>query len=337
MAFRRPVKLDGGNLRNMTDAEILLLQQEAIRQYGLNPSVTLSYDAGNGTLTTIPDERQIAGSLAQSSFPWPTPAVGSTTTVNYNHTLLTNSGDPFPLRGAQSYSNFSYPVYLDGTNIRAMSAQDYYDTIITPAKDYLITNEGTNDDLYRAGTYTIHTTNSLSGATLVDANPIFSDTQADVSAFASGGLPENQDQPLQVQDYYLHRYDPVAGIDFVPPVVQKIDTNDLQSMPSAEYSSLSANLIRWNVSNGVDYTNTGTKYLSYQYWPTAGVGAATLPSTADARGSSMANTVTSSQTQKLHQPNSTTYYAQYVPSGSATAQTTWNLIVVYTDNGGTYQ
>ena len=42
MAFRRPVKLDGGNLRNMSDAEILLLQQEAIRQYGLNPSTTLT-------------------------------------------------------------------------------------------------------------------------------------------------------------------------------------------------------------------------------------------------------------------------------------------------------
>ena len=339
MAFRRPVKLDGGNLRNMSDAEILLLQQEAIRQYGLNPSVTLSYDASNGNLATIIDNRQIAGTLATGSSPWPTPAYGSNIAVNYNHTLLTNSADPFPQRGNQSYSNFSYPIYLDGTDIKPMTTQDYFDTIITPAKDYLVSPDGSEDNLYRAGTYTIQTLSGLSGTTLVDANPIFTDTQADVSAFAAGILPETQDQPLTVQNYYLHRYNPVAEIDFVPPVVVKIDTYDLQSMPSAEYSSLSANLIRWNVSNGVDYTNnvTRTKYLSYQYWPVSGAGSATLPSTADARGSSMANTLTTSQTQKLYQHDATTYYAQYVPEGAASAYTTWNLIIVYTDSTPTYQ
>lgn len=323
----------------MTDAEILLLQQEAIRQYGLNPSVTLSYDAGNGNLANIPDYRYQAGPLASSSSPWPTPTQSGAVTVNFNHTFLIFPSDAFPQRGTQSYSNFSYPVYLDGGNVRPMTTQDYFDTIITPAKDYLITNEGTDDNLYRAGTYTIHTTNSLSGATLVDANPIFSDTQADVTAFNAGSLPETLDQPLHVQHYYLHRFDPVAGVDFVPPVVQKIDTYDLQSMPSVEYSALSQNLIRWNVEQGVDYTQnvTRTKYLRYQYWATAGAGAAALPSTADARGSSMANTLTGSQTIRYEQPNSTTYYAQYVPVGAASAYTTWNLIAVYMDNTGAYQ
>ena len=340
MAFRRPVKLDGSNLRNMTDAEILLLQQEAIRQHGLNPAVTLTYDAGNGTLATIPDYRYQAGPLASGSSPWPTPTQAGAVTVNYNHTVLSNPGESFPSRGNQSYSNFSYPVYLDGGDIRPMTTQDYFDTIITPAKDYLITNEGTDDNLYRAGTYTIHTTNSLSGATLVDANPIFSDTQADVTAFNAGSLPEVQDQPLHVQHYYLHRFDPVAGIDYVPPVVQKIDTYDLQSMPSVEYSSLTANLMRWNTLNGVDYTAnvTRTKYIRYQYWPVAGAGATALPgTTADARGSSMANTLTGLQTIRYEQPNSTTYYAQYVPVGAATAYTTWNLIIAYIDNTGAYQ
>ena len=342
MAFRRPVKLDGGNLRNMSDAEILLLQQEAIRQYGLNPSTTLTYSNGGGNLTNIPDYRLQAGALATGSSPWPSSAAATTVTVNNQHTLFARAltGHAFPQREANSYANFSYPVYLDGSNVRAMTTDDFFDTIITPAKDYLITNEGTDDDLYRAGTYTIHTTNSLTGATLVDANPIFTDTQADITAFSAGSLPEVQDQPSTVQNYYLHRFDPVAGVDFVPPVVQKIDTNDLQAIPSAQYSALAANLIRWNVDNGIDYSggSTYTKYIVYQYTVTAGAGAAALPgTTTDVRGSSMANNYTSSSTVRTEQPNSTTYYAQTVPSGSPSAYSTWNLIIGYVDGGGSYQ
>ena len=346
MAFRRPVKLDGGNLRNMTDAEILLLQQEAIRQYGLNPSTTLTYSNGGGNLANIPDYRLQASALAIAATPYPTPAGTSTVTVNNQHTVQARalSGSAFPYRDANSYANFSYPVYLDNGNVRAMTTNDFYDTIITPAKDYLITNEGTDDNLYRAGTYTIHTTNSLTGATLVDSNPIYTDTQADIAAFSSGSLPEFQDQPETVQEYFLHRFDPVAGVDFVPPVVHKIDTNDLQVMPSAQYSALAADQIRYNVDNGYDYSggSTFTKYISYQYWPIAGTGAAALPgTTSDARGSSMTNNIASSATTRTGQdqpdPNATQYYAQSVPSGAQTSYTTWNLIVAYTDNGGTYQ
>lgn len=340
MAFRRPVKLDGGNLRNMTDAEILLLQQEAIRQYGLNPSTTLTYSNGGGNLANIPDYRLQAGALATGSSPWPSSGGATTVTVNNQHTLQARAlaGQPFPYRDANSYANFSYPVYLDGGNVRAMNTQDFYDTIITPAKDYLITNEGTDDNLYRAGTYTIHTTNSLAGATLVDANPVFTDTQADVTAFNTGSLPEVQDQPQTVQEYFLHRFDPVADVDFVPPVVQKIDTNDLQVMPSAMYSSLAANNIRWNVDNGADYLGTFTRYITYQYVVTAGAGAAALPgTTSDARGTSLANNFVSSSTVRTEQPNSTTYYSQTVPSGSPSSYQTWNLIIAYVDNGGTYQ
>ena len=43
--------------------------------------------------------------------------------------------------------------------------QDYFDTIITPAKDYLVSPDGSEDNLYRAGTYTIHTLSGLSGTT----------------------------------------------------------------------------------------------------------------------------------------------------------------------------
>lgn len=339
MAFRRPVKLDGGNLRNMTDAEILLLQQEAIRQYGLAPSTTLSYSNGAGNLTTIPDYRLQAGANATGSSPWPTPGSASTITVNYNHTLQERVGAAYTYRGGTTYENFSFPVYLDGGDIKPMTWMDMQDTFFTPAKDYLITNEGTNDDLYRAGTYTIHTTNSLAGCTLVDANPIFTDTQADVTAFASGSLPEVQDQPTTVQNYYLHRFNPTAGVDFVPPVVHKIDTNDLQSMPSSVVSTLWANDMKYNVDWGTNNTPTGqTKFITYQYVTTAGAGAGSLPGTvADVRGPSMTNTYTNTQTTRYEQPGGATYYSQNVPSGTPTSYATWNLIITYVDISGNYQ
>ena len=156
MAFRRPLKLVGGNLRNMSDAEILLLQQEAIRQYGLSPSTSLSYSAGGGNIGTIPDTRLSASPAVTAGSPWPTPSAAVTITVNYQHAVQNRVANPFQNRGPTAYGNMSYPVYFDGSNnIRAMTWQDFNDTILTPAKDLLITNEGTDDNLYRAGTYTI--------------------------------------------------------------------------------------------------------------------------------------------------------------------------------------
>ncbi len=339
MAFRRPIKLDGGNLRNMTDAEILLLQQEAIRIYGSNPSTSLSYDNGNGNLANIPDYRLQASEAAVGGAPWPTPGSATTVTVNYQHTLLNRVLAPFQNRGPTAYGAMSYPVYFDvDNNIRAMTWKDFNDTILTPAKDYLITNEGTDDNLYRAGTYTIHTTTSLTGCTLVDPNPIFTDTQADVSGFASGSIPEPQDQPVTVQNYYLHRFNPVDGIDFVPPVITTLGDVNLQSMPSNLFQALVSNDMPYNVDYGVDYGNTQTKFITYQYWPTSGAGAAALPgATADVRGSSMANTFTSSQTIRYEQPYGGSYYSQSVPSGTPTAYTTWNLIISYIDGANNYQ
>ena len=340
MAFRRPIKLDGGNLRNMTDADILELQQETIRLYGNNPSVVLSWDQNNGTLTVMADLRAAAGPLATGSSPWPTAQSITQIAVNYRHVVLT----PANLTAASllresypSYSNFSYPCYFDNGNIKAMTLTDFMDTIITPAKDYLITNEGSFDNVYRAGTYTVHTTNSLSGATLVDVNPIYTDTQADISAFSSGGLPETQDQPVTAQNYYLHRFNPVASIDYTPPVVHKIDTNDLQALPTAGFVDMFSNAIRYSAVAGTDYNGTTTKILTYDFQVTSGTNATSLSSTSDTRGSGMVNTITTSQFERQEQPNSTTYYSQNVPSGTPSAERTHHLIIAYKDETNTLQ
>lgn len=326
----------------MSDAEILLLQQEAIRQYGLNPSTSLSYSAGGGNIGAIPDTRLSASPAVTAGSPWPTPSAAVTITVNYQHAVQNRVANPFQNRGSTTYSSMSYPVYFDGTNnIRAMNWQDFNDTILTPAKDLLISDEGTNDVVYRAGTYTIHTSDNLANCTLVDANPIFTDTQADITGFSSGTLPEQQDQPVTVQNYYLHRFNALAGtnpFNFVPPVVMRLSDLNLQSMPTNLFQTLLANDMQYNVDFGIDYgSGTSTKYIQYRFHTTAGNGASSLTSTEDVRGSAMINTYTEVASTLNYLAYGNTYYAQNVPSGTPVAYATWNLVIGYVDNLGNRQ
>ena len=62
------------------------------------------------------------------------------------------------------------------------------------------------DGTDRGGTFRIHNSTSLSLNTLVDAAPVFTDTRADTSAYAAGSIPETQDQPFTVENYYLFNF-----------------------------------------------------------------------------------------------------------------------------------
>ena len=98
-----------------------------------------------------------------------------------------------------------------------------------------------------------------------------------------------------------------------------------------------SNAIRYSAVAGTDYNGTTTKILTYDFQITSGTGATSLSSTSDARGSAMANTITTSQTQRQEQPNSSTYYSQNVPTGTPSAESTWNLIIAYKDQTNALQ
>ena len=78
-----------------------------------------------------------------------------------------------------------------------MSQADFQDTFIKPAIDLLV------DGSDRSGIYKIHTANSESGHSLVNASPVFTDTSADISEYTNAGIAETRDQPENVQLYYL--------------------------------------------------------------------------------------------------------------------------------------
>ena len=192
MAIRAPLYYSAGNLKEMTSAEVNEIVSQTIYQYSLGPSVALSVVGSGGNIGSITDTRQQAGAMSthNSSFPAEsTTNEPSTVTITYDKiTKTTNSGS------APTDSGKTWPCYRTATNnIQAMSLQDIKDTFLHPAIDLLVSASLGTD---QGGTYHINTSNSIAGSTLVDATPIFVNTQADTLAYSddAAGLGQNFDK-----------------------------------------------------------------------------------------------------------------------------------------------
>lgn len=313
MAVRRPLKLDkgSGNLRDFTAIEVETIIDEVIRQYGQSPSVALTINQGNGNLNQLTEQRAIAGAVAVSSSGTPSSAPPtSTTTVAYNNTVQTITNQTFPYRTGTNWSNFSYPVYRTSTNdIRAMDATDVYDTFISPALNKLVLASTTSED--QAGTYFISTSQTESGATQVGSAPVAADTNADIVAFASGALPETLDQPSTINRFWLHRIDPVTAFDYTAPVSMRLNDCDLQITPKTIFGEMMQALIN-------HYASTTLRYEFY---------VSTDITFGNARGTGITDTYTTGSLTRFDQDGASTYYAQNVPSGTPTVQSTYFLRV----------
>ena len=192
MAIRAPLYYSAGNLKEMTSTEVDEIISQTIYQYSLAPSVALSVISSGGNVGSITDTRQQAGthSTDASSFPSEaTTAEPTTVTVTYDKIQSTASSGSAP-----TDSGKTWPVYRTATNnIQAMSLQDIKDTFLHPAIDLLVSASLGTD---QGGTYHINTSNSVAGSTLVDATPIFVNTQADTLAYSddAAGLGQNFDK-----------------------------------------------------------------------------------------------------------------------------------------------
>lgn len=306
MTVRTPLKLNGSNLQEMTSAEITAIQTEAIRLYGLNPTVTMSVVASGGTLGTINDTRLIAGAGTTDAFNYDTEAETpdvSTVTVAYArmssayNTALSSWTD----------ATYSYPLYYDGSNLREMSATDFADTFILPAIDTLTSDSlGTG----QAGTYFISTATAVAAppSTLVSTTPVFTDTRANAAAYTASGIPETQDQPTTITNYYLHRINSDTQGSFQLPVCYRKSGSDLQQMPSATFETALDTMIRYYAAEV-----TGTK-ISYN-----------INGTGISRGSFMTDTRLNASTYLTLFVNADDYRTQEVPSGTATTISTYSL------------
>lgn len=226
MAVRNPLKVinenNDYNLQVMTNAERNEMRDQAVYEYGVNPSVILTipnnYLNSTNAIGTMIDTRMTAGAASVSNTAFPneaTTAEPGEATATYKKILQNTTGS---LTQPADTNSKRFPVYMDsGNNIRAMSQTDFLDTFIKPAIDTLV---GSGD---QPGTYRIHTGTSLTDHTIVKYlktggfnpgyrnGPVFKDTRAYTSAYTSTGIPERLDQPTTVTNYYLFRTN--AGIE----------------------------------------------------------------------------------------------------------------------------
>lgn len=214
MAVRRPLILNtpdpanGTHIYELTNAQIqYIIDNTADDVYRNFPATTLSVVGSGGNLAGLPmvDTRYQAGAFVTRIDRFATEAETpniSLITINYSRISQTTYSGGIPADA----NNLRWPVYLDGSgNIRAMTSTDFYDTFVVPALARLAGRA--------VGDYTISTAASLGGHALVSATPVYTDTRANSSAYTAGGIPEAQDQPITINNYYLHVNTGTALID----------------------------------------------------------------------------------------------------------------------------
>lgn len=301
MAVRTPLKLNGSDLQEMSTAEVEAIIGEAIRQYALNPSVTLTVVSSGGNIGTISDTRLQAGTgITRIDRAATTAELEDVSTVTVNYARITQSYDT----SGSPYSNatYSYPLYYDAGNLREMSETDFLDTFIKPAIDAL-----TGGSAVRPGTYHVSTSTSVAGSTLVSTTPIFTDTRANAAAYTAAGLIETRDQPTTIVNYYLHRVNAPAAAGEVEPIVYTKSGINLRPMPEADFRTSLSTMIRYAAAEVV-----GTK-INYSY------------TTGQVRGTAMTDTKLNGSTYLTLYVNADDYRAQEVPGGTSSIISTYGL------------
>ena len=251
MTARTPLIYNGSQLQLMKASDLSNILSLAVYYYGLNPSRTLSVSGSGGNLSSISDTRLQAGASSTGSGSYPseaTTAEPSTVTTAYQRITQASSTSSI----TTSDTGKTFPVYWNGTQVQAMTEQDFIDTFIYPAINLLTAGTTTSD---QAGTYFISTSTSVSGATLVSSTPVYTDSRADTSLYSASNIPEALDQPQTITNYYLHILDPVLPT-YNPPLYVDA-SNNVKQYSAAEIGALFQEYIRNQVVNSsTGYTIT---------------------------------------------------------------------------------
>ena len=310
MAIRSPLKNDSGNLKEMTSAEVDQIVDQIIYQYSLNPGVSLSVVGSGGSLGSINDTRLEAGAVSSTNSSFPSEATTDepgTVTVAYqriNQSIASVS--------ATGDTGKTWPVYYDGGgHLRAMNIVDVKDTFLHPAIN-LLTSASTSTQ--QAGTYTLATSTSLSGSTLVSSTPVFVDTRADTTAYDQSTIGDHAlDNPTTITSYYLHQISGTNSSYTSPMFINA--SNHIQEYASATWESLLQEWIRYTAASSTDgYA------ISYAIG-TSGSG--------NTRGTSIVDTkLNGTGNYQTRFVNANDYRAQEFPNGTPTTQNTYNLRII---------
>src|SRR6056300_1250799 len=307
MAVRTPLYNNSGTIQEMSSAQITELKDLFRYKFFTSNPIALSVVGSGGNIGSITDTRLQAGAASTSVSAFPseaTTAEPSVVTVSYDKMSSSTKGTSLTVDTGNLY-----PCYYDGSNnLQAMSLADMKDTFIHPAIDLLTAGTTTSQ---QGGTYYISSSaGAPAGSTLVSATPVFSDTQADTSAYTAGSIPEALDQPTTLTNYYLMRLTPSA-VTYTAPIYLRSD-NDLQQYPEANFNAMILNLINYTAESSADGYS-----ISYNVG-TSGSG--------NTRGSGMADTrLNGSGNYQTRFVNADDYRAQEFPNGTPVTVNTYYL------------
>jgi hypothetical protein len=325
MTVRSPLYWDTVNndMRSMTTAQVTDVCERMVYQYSLDPSVILSRVATGGNAgDVLTDTRMQAGAASIGTVTYVAEAATadiSQVSLTYDHVNQTTNGP----QAYPSDANLSYPVYWDATagEIKAMTQQDMIDTFVDEAIGMIASGNGETDTGKKGGSYTISTSNSLAGATLVSADPIFIDTRADTTLFTSAGIPESLDQPIDINNYYLHRFNGDATAGAIIPLAIDITggVTDLRAPPAATWDNFLGGFVKYAAESEAGYQ------LSYFLKAPDGSGTLCGSAIADTR---LNGTSATGYTTRFVGVDD--YRSQEFPNGVATTISTYGLYVTRT-------
>jgi hypothetical protein len=294
MAVRTPLKLDGSNnLIEMSTTDINNIKNQVRYLYGTDPSVDLSYVSSGGNLGTITDTRLQAGASTTDVTNFDTAAeTPNVSTVTVNIARISSAQEN--TSETADTNSVAFPVFNNSGNVQSMTLTDMYDTFIYPAIDTLA------DGSDQPGTYRIHTATSLSNHTLISSSPVYSDTRANTGAYTSGSIPETQDQPTTITNYYLFRTNSGSAVSYTVPVFVRNADKNLQQYSTAGFDAILKNCVR-HVASEV----SGSR-IRYR-----------LNGAGNVRGSGMTNTILNSSSYNTRLVSADDYRTQEFPAGSA--------------------
>lgn len=219
MAFRRPVYFVNNGLRQMSDSQIADVQTALMHQYLSTPSVRLDVVSSGGNLGTINNTRLQHGS-------------SSVSVVTNGFARISQVLETVTVPDTKDL-----PMYYTNNSLRIMTFQDFLDTFVNPV------------GAINFNPYTISTTSSLSGHTLVSSTPVFEDTRA---------VSDTGTTVTTIANYYLHKKN-IPTLPTVKLFSYLHLTNGFKSKTLSAINTQLQHLIRHILRN-----NTGT-LLRYTY------------------------------------------------------------------------
>ena len=306
MTVRTPLKLDGSNnLIEMSTTDINNIKSQVRYLYGTDPSVDLSYVSSGGSLGSISDTRLQAGASTTDVTNFDTEAeTPDVSTVTIDIARISQANED--TTETADTNNIAFPIWNDNGNVKSMTLTEFYETFIYDS----ITTLSNGSD--QPGTYRIHSANSLSGHTLISTNPVYSDTRANPDLYTAANIPEDQDQPTTITNYYLFRTDSGSAVSYSKPVFIRNADNNLQEYSTANFDAIMKNCIR-HVASEV----TG-KRIRYR-----------LNGAGNTRGTGMANTILVNSTYQQEEAGIDDYRTQEFPSGTEITTNT-HYLKIYT-------